>query len=177
MPNVLNFIAFQLVWFVVILSAAKGMILVGLLATLLFAVLQLFVSRYRQSDLKLLGLGFVAGMMLDSIWLNMGWIDYASSNTLGFAPLWIGCLWLNFMLTLNHSMSWMHSRLKMVAVMTLFAAPLSYFAGSKLGAVSLVEPAYAVPALSISWALLVPMLMCLARLWRQQETEVRHAVV
>lgn len=177
MPNLINFVAFQLVWFVVILTAAKGIMVYGLMATLLFAVVQVLVSRFRLSDLKLLGLGLVAGMMLDTIWFNLGWIDYASPAGWTLAPVWIGCLWMNFMLTLNHSMSWLHSRLKMVSIMTMFAAPLSYLAGSKLGAVTIVEPALAIPALSLSWAMLVPMLMCLARLWRQQETGGSHALV
>jgi hypothetical protein len=177
MRNVLNFIAFQAVWLIVILSAANGKLQYALLATAAFALVQVYFSRWRVTDIKLIGLGLLSGMMLDTIWLNMGWIGYAHGEMGGLAPWWIGCLWVNFMLTLNHSLSWLQPRLKMLGIMTVFAAPLSYLAGSKLEAVSLLDPGMAVLALSLSWALLVPMLMCLARLWHQQEEEGNHALV
>jgi len=177
MRNVLNFIAFQLVWLIVILAAANDKLTYALLATATFALIQVYFSRWRLTDIKLIGLGLLSGMMLDTIWLNLGWIAYADGQLGGLAPWWIGCLWVNFMLTLNHSLSWLQSRLKMLAMMTVFAAPLSYLAGSKLGAVTFLEPGISVLALSLSWALLVPMLMCLARLWHQQEEECNHALV
>ncbi|MCX4190887.1 DUF2878 domain-containing protein [Methylophaga sp. OBS1] len=177
MRNVLNFVAFQAVWLIVILAAAAGKPAYALLATATFAVVQVYFSRWRVTDIKLIVLGLLAGMMLDTIWLNMGWIGYAHGDIGGLAPWWIGCLWVNFMLTLNHSLSWLQPRLKMLGMMTVFAAPLSYLAGSKLGAVTLLEPGMAVLSLSLSWALLVPMLMCLARLWHRQEEEENHALV
>jgi hypothetical protein len=177
MANLLNFLAFQAVWFVVILSAAGGKPVYGIVATLTFAIVQIMTSHWRMTDLKLLLMGLVAGMMLDTIWLNLGLISYAANGELAMAPLWIGCLWVNFMLTLNHSMQWLQGRIKLMTWLTLFAAPLSYLAGSELGAVVLNAPATACIALSLSWAVLVPMLMSLARVWRQQEQEGKHAVV
>lgn len=177
MANILNFIAFQLVWVIVILSAAHQQLWYAMLATLMFAVVQVYFSRWRLTDIKLILLGLLAGMLLDTIWLNLGWIDYVGSSGAELVPWWIGCLWVNFMLTLNHSLSWLQYRLKMLAVLTMFAAPLSYLAGSKLGAVSFVDAGPAVMGLSLSWAILVPMLMCLARLWHQQEEAGKHALV
>lgn len=177
MANVLNFIAFQTVWFCVILGAAKDMLPIAYLATLTFILLQLYFSPWRVTDSKLLGLGLLTGMMLDTIWLNLGWIDYQQASQTGLAPAWIGCLWLNFMLTLTHSLGWLQQRTRLVVILTLFAAPLSYLAGSKLGAVSLIQPGSAVLALSLSWALMVPMLMSLARVWQRQEQEAKHALV
>ena len=177
MANVFNFVAFQAVWFCVILAAAANMLPLAYLATLTFMLLQLYFSRWRLTDSKLVGLGLLAGMMLDTIWLNLGLIDYQQTTQTGLAPLWIGCLWINFMLTLTHSLSWLQQRTKLVVFCTLFAAPLSYLAGSKLGAVTLLQPGSATLALSLSWALMVPMLMALARVWQRQEEEGKHALV
>lgn len=177
MANVFNFIGFQLVWFSVILAAANGTVVLAYLATLLFGLLQLYFSRWRLTDGRLMLLGLAAGMMLDTIWLNLGWIGYAATTETGLAPAWIGCLWINFMLTLTHSLSWLQQRTKLVVILTLFAAPLSYLAGSKLGAVSFVQPGVAVLALSVSWALMVPMLISLAHIWQRQEQEGKHALV
>lgn len=177
MPNILNFIAFQLVWLFVIVAAANDDMHFALLAITVFASVQLYFSRWRLTDIKLIALGLSAGMMLDTIWLNLEIISYAGGEIGQIVPWWIGYLWVNFMLTLNHSLSWLKHRLKMLTVFTIFAAPLSYLAGSKLGAVSFLQPGLAVLVLSLSWALLVPMLMCLARLWQQQEEEAKHALV
>lgn len=177
MANVFNFIAFQLVWFSVILTAANDMVLLGYGATLMFVVVQLYFSPWRLTDSRLILLGMVAGSMLDTIWLNLGWIGYEQAGQSGLAPVWISCLWINFMLTLTHSLSWLQQRTKLVVVMTLFAAPLSYLAGSKLGAVDFLEPGLAGLALSLSWALMVPLLLSLAHVWQRQEQEVKHALV
>lgn len=177
MPNVLNFVAFQLLWLLTVLVAAKDMAMYAIIGTLLFVTVQLIFSTWRLADFKLVVVGLVAGMLLDTLWLRQGWIVYASNSDSALAPLWIGCLWVNFMLTLNHSLSWLQQRLGWVVVCTVFAAPLSYYAASKLGAVSLSEPLLAVIGLSCSWAVLVTVMMKLARYWRLQDEEGKHALV
>ncbi len=177
MPNVLNFVAFQLLWLLTVLVAAKDMASYAIIGTLLFVMVQLIFSAWRLADFKLLLVGLVAGILLDTIWLRQGWIVYASASDSGLAPLWIGCLWVNFMLTLNHSLSWLQQRLGWVVACTVFAAPLSYYAGQALGAVSFSQPLPAVIGLSLSWAVLVPVMMRLARYWRLHDERGKHALV
>jgi len=175
MRNIFNFIAFQLVWLIAVLTAAKDTSLYALAAITLFAVLQLTCSHCRLADSKLIITGIVVGMLLDTVWLNLGWITYAADLETGLPPLWIAALWANFMLTLNHSLSWLQNRRVLLIVFTLFAAPLSYYAGAKVGAVTLVEVVPAVIALALSWSLVVPMFMALAMYWQQKDEEASYA--
>lgn len=175
MRNIFNFIAFQLVWLITVLTAAKGTSVYAMAAIAIFVVLQLAYSHCRLADSKLIITGIVVGMLLDTVWLNLGWIDYAADLNTGLPPLWIAVLWANFMLTLNHSLSWLQHRRMLLVVFTLFAAPLSYYAGAKVGAVTLVEVVPAVIALALSWSLAVPIFMTLATHWRQKNEETSYA--
>jgi len=79
------------------------------------------------------------------------------------APPWILGLWALFATTLNVSLNWLKGRWLVAALLGGIAGPLSYWAGARLGAVVLVEPVPALVALSIGWAILMPLLMALAR--------------
>lgn len=175
MANILNFLAFQSVWFITVLTAAKGSSLYAVGAVSIFAIVQVIFSQCRWADIKLLVTGLVVGMLLDSVWLNLGWIAYAADPQTGWPPIWIGALWLNFMLTLNHSLSWLKKRYGVIVICTLVAAPLSYYAGSKLGAVTLLEFVPALVALALSWSVAVPMFMALAERWQGDDKEARYA--
>jgi len=167
--NILNFVAFQLVWFIAIFSAASNKSFLAIPAVLFFAVVQIFYSRCKLTDLTLVLIGFVIGMTIDSIWLNLHWIDYSDIYFSSVAPLWIGCLWINFMLTLNHSMSWLNHRLLWLSVLSLIAAPLSYYAGARAGAIILNEPLLALIAVALSWAIWIPVAMHIANRLRNKE--------
>lgn len=173
MANVFNFIAFQLVWFISIFSAAANSSHYALLVTAMFIIIQLALSPWKKTDSKLILLGLAAGMLLDSVWLNLELMNYADKTFIHIAPWWIGCLWINFMLTLNHSLSWLQYKPVSLALLCIVAAPLSYYAGSEAGAVSLNTPVLALAVVSISWALWIPMLMKVANHWRYKEETAR----
>ncbi|BDZ72749.1 MULTISPECIES: DUF2878 domain-containing protein [Methylophaga] len=174
MVNVFNFIAFQLVWFISIFSAAANSSHYALLATALFIIFQLALSPWKKTDIKLILLGLSAGMLLDTVWLNLDLMNYIDKTFIHVAPWWIGCLWINFMLTLNHSLSWLQRKPVLLGLLCIVAAPLSYYAGSEAGAVSLNTPFLALAVVSISWALWIPLLMQIANHWRHKE-ETEHA--
>ncbi|WP_330111107.1 DUF2878 domain-containing protein [Methylophaga thalassica] len=175
MANIFNFIAFQLVWFISIFSAAAESSRYALIATALFIIIQLWLSPWKKTDIKLILLGLIAGMLLDSIWLNTMLMNYADKTFVYLAPCWIGCLWINFMLTLNHSLSWLQHKPALLALLCIVAAPLSYYAGSEAGAVTLNTPFLALALVSISWAIWIPVLMRFANHWREREEAEQHA--
>ncbi|WP_438970462.1 DUF2878 domain-containing protein [Methylophaga sp.] len=177
MGNILNFIAFQLVWFVVVVTAAKETSIYAIAAITVFTAMQLLYSHCRLADSKLLVTGVIIGTLLDTVWLNLGWIVYAADTGTGFAPLWVAALWANFTLTLNHSLNWLKNRLSVLIPCSFLAAPLSYYAGSKLGAVSLPETVTAYTALAVSWSILIPVFMSLAKYWQHKDKEAEHALV
>lgn len=161
---ILNFVAFQLGWFACVLGAAHGWAWAGTtVAAVLVTAHVLFASRPAE-ELKLVGIALAIGAIWDSALLAFGWIDFTSGFLVhGLAPHWILALWALFAMTLNVSLGWLKKRLAIAAVLGAVSGPLAYWGGARLGAVTFVNPVFAVIALSIGWAVITPALARLAR--------------
>ena len=175
--NIINFVLFQLSWLVCVLSGAAGNNLPAILVTVFFVIVhfRFFASHY--ADSRLIVAGLLVGLVLDSFYSAAGLMAYNAQSWPPVAPWWILCLWVNFMLTLNHSLGWLLERPLLAALLAAIGSPLSYYAGQKLGALTWQQPELLVIVAAISWAIAVPFLCLLAKRWRQQEQAIQHAVV
>jgi len=68
-----------------------------------------------------------------------------------------------FATTLNVSLNWLHGRWLLAVVLGGVSGPLAYWAGARLGAVTMPSPELALGALAVGWAALMPAFMVLAR--------------
>lgn len=156
-----NALGFQGVWFATVAGAGSGRPWLGPLAALLFAVLTLAASSERRSDLVLVALAIPFGFAMDSVWVRLGLMEFASPwPSTDWAPAWILALWVGFALTVNHSLSYVCERPALAAVLGAVAGPLAYVAAERaFGAVALTAPtAVVVGILGAAWALTVPLL-------------------
>ena len=147
-------LGFQGFWWVAVLGENSGI-------SLLIALLALYfiASPTRLTDLKVLPLALL-GWALDGLLTLMGVFSFTSW------PLWLGLLWLGFVLTLGHSLRWLRSwpRYAQAAVGAV-AGTASYVAGWRLGAVNLpLGLVMSVLPLALSWGALLPWLI----LWDQR---------
>lgn len=133
--NLLNAALFQLTWFACVLGGAAGSSVWGALA--LASLLAFSGTRpLLRSDLVFAaGLGLV-GLVLDTLWIRTGVLDYGSA----IAPAWIIMLWMGVGLTLNHSLALFAGRPWLGGLMAGAAAPLSYLGGERLGGVEVPDP-------------------------------------
>ncbi len=156
---------FQISWPACVLGAAYGVVWAGLLVVIGMACWQLKAANRHQLDIRMVGLCLGAGLVLDTLWLQLGLLEFASPWPWpGLAPLWIMLLWLALGLVINHSMRFFKNRLVLVGVFGGIGSPLSYYAASRLGAVEWLAPAWQVVlAVGLSWALLLPLLFWVAR--------------
>jgi hypothetical protein len=72
-------------------------------------------------------------------------------------------MWMLFATTFNVSFRWLQSRIALAGVMGAIFGPVSYYSGAKIGAVTLIDPMAAMIALTVSWGLMLPGLLLLAR--------------
>jgi hypothetical protein len=159
----LNVALFQAGWFACVLGAARGAPWLGPLVVLAAAALHLRVARRPLLELYLLLSAAALGLLVDSLLLSSGWLEYPNGLWLaGFAPYWIVAMWMLFATTLNVSLAWLHGRLVLAALLGAVGGPLSYLAGEKLGGIYLLQPVAALAALAIAWAIAMPTLMMLA---------------
>lgn len=163
MRLLLNFAAFQIGWFACVLGAANGLPWLGPVVVAAVVALHLAMVRRPLPELYLLLVAMVIGLAVDSLLLATGCLRYSTGLWLpGLAPYWIIAMWALFATTLNVSMGWMRGRPVLTALMGAVGGPLSYLAGEKLGAIELIQPIAALAALSLAWAMAMPLLMRLA---------------
>ncbi len=166
-----NFFQFQVGWFALVLGAAQGYPWLGAAVALaLLAVnLRLDSLPWREGSL-LLAVGFV-GWLWESLLHGAGLVRFnpgAGPHLFGWmAPLWMAVLWMNFASTLNVSLAWLQGRHRLAALCGAVGGPLAFFAGEKLGAITLVEGWLTLGVLGLAWLLFTPLLLWAAPRWRR----------
>jgi len=162
--TLINFVAFQVGWFACVLSASIGMPWIGLLVVGAVVALHIWLTDQTRHEIRLLLMCVACGLIFDSLLVSSGWVVYPSGMMIpGFAPYWILAMWALFSTTLNGSMGWLKSNLVLASVAGAVFGPLSYLAGQRLGAIELVDFGSSMIALAVIWALVMPILIHVAR--------------
>ena len=153
--NSLNFILFQLGWFVCVLYPGP----IGALSALgLVAVHFLLVSQSRYAELQFIGLGTVVGSALDGLWLNTGILSDGQDQAV-LTPPWLVGIWALFMTTLSHSLDWISRKAWLPFVLAPVAGPFAYWSASQLGAVELPHLLPSLIALAVGGLVVFPALL------------------
>ena len=156
---------FQAAWPACVIGAAFDFAWAGVLVVGMLVFWQLHASRRHPLDALIVGACLSIGLILDTAWIRLGLLEYAMPwPSPEYAPAWIMLLWLALALVINHSMALFKQRLLLIAALGGVGSPLSYFAGSRFGAVEWMAPAWQVVlATGLSWAIILPALFWLAR--------------
>lgn len=170
MKNVANFILFQAGWFACVSAAAQGRMWLGPLAVLAVVTVHLFLiarPTERRWELRYILVVGLVGMLADTGLGLLGAMRYPTSEavwSLALVPPWITALWVLFATLPHHSLGWLRTRPYLAAGLGALGGPLSYLAGTRLGAVAAGDqPLLTWGALSIEYALVTPLLLRLAR--------------
>ena len=162
--TVLNALFLQGLWFATVMGAARGWMTPAIICFGGFLLFQVMYGEQARHDLLIGLIAAAAGFFVDTLWVQLGWVAF--SHALPFpdvAPWWIVMLWCGLALTINSSLSWLKSRLAAAALLCLISGSLSYYAASRIGAVEIIEPAWFFVCLGLSWAVLIPGLLWIAR--------------
>ncbi len=171
-----NFAAFQVGWFSSVLGAAAGMPWIGPLVFLGVLALHLRLARIPFNELGLVIACGIVGLWYDSLLVTFGWVSYPAGQWHAtLAPYWIVTMWMLFGTTLNASLGWLRNRPALAIVLGGIAGPLSYLAGEKLGAMSFDNFEAAIFALTVGWALMLPLLTRLATELNGMDPNQEHA--
>lgn len=159
-----NLIGFQLVWLSTVAGAGMGLWWPGLLVLAVFAAWQLGCSHCPKADLKLMLVAVTLGLLVDSAWIWLGLLNFASPLPWTWlAPIWILVLWAGFALTLNHSMAGLRSHPVLAVAFGALGGPLAYWiAASAWKAATVAEGPWPYLAIGLAWALMTPALLYLS---------------
>lgn len=159
----------QVLWFAVILGVAHDRMAPAWVWFVIFCGWHFLLGGGSRRDVGTVALATALGVALDSAWLRLGWLGFNHPLPLAdLAPYWIAMLWAGVGLSLNHGLQWLQQRPALAAACAAASAPLSYLAAARLGAVDIFESVL-YPWLSLSWAIVVPALLLLARRTRRPE--------
>ena len=157
--KIINFILFQLVWFICILGAAINETYTAVAFSLLLILLHFYLVKDRKNELKILLVASIIGFLFDGFLLKSELVLYTNHGwSYSITPLWIIVLWMGFAITLNSSLSWLKKKIKLSAVFGAIGGPLAYLAGEKLEAVTLMAPITLI-VIAIGWSLITPLLI------------------
>jgi hypothetical protein len=162
----LSLVGYQLVWFIAVIGAARGLAWPGIVGTLIYALCQLIVARRFRADLSLMAMAMAMGLLLDGVLIHAGLANYAAPwPSTRLAPAWILALWAAFSLTFTQSLAYLQTRLTLAALLGAAGGPLAYLGASRgWNAVSFASPSWhALLCLGIGWGLATPALAWFAR--------------
>ena len=161
---IMNAVVFQIGWLLCVLAGANHVPWLGTLAGLLIVAWHISYANSPRSELLLVLSAGVIGSVWDSLLVYAGWLQYPSGMLIeNTAPHWIVAMWMLFATTLNVSLKWLKQRPLLASIFGAVGGPGAYFAGYKLGGVEMPDLTTAMIALALGWALLMPLLMELAR--------------
>jgi hypothetical protein len=167
----INLLAFQIGWFSCVLGAANGYPLLGPLTCVAVVIVHIWLTTRPLSELALIALTGLLGVVFDSLLLRSGWLSYANGTIwAGIAPHWIIAMWLSFATTLNVSLRWLRGRIGVALAVGAVGGPVSYLAGEQLGALAFVATSEAIAALAIGWGAVLPLLI-----WLSEQLDVAPA--
>lgn len=178
---IVNFVVFQAVYAACVLGAANGHLWLGPLAGLLLFPLNLRFVSDRGAELRLWIAAGLVGAVLDSGLLALGVFDFPAVTRIApetalsgwVVPPWIVTLWVAVGTALRSSLAWLGRDLRLAVLFGALGGPLSFWSGSRLGATILPLGPASFAALSVEYAVVLPLLLILSgRRSRPQPTSV-----
>jgi hypothetical protein len=162
---VANFVVFQIAWFTCVGSVARNLSSLGLAVIAIAVGIHLLSVRHRASALSLAVASLLIGVIIEYILAATQATQFdRNALAIGSAPLWMIAMWALFSTTLNVSMRWLQGKYVLATVLGAVAGPLSYLAGSKMGALTLPLD-YSLIIIGACWAVAMPLLLLSAKKW------------
>jgi hypothetical protein len=154
MPILINIAAYQAAWFACVLGAANQLPWLGTATALVIVLVHVLRAQNADVELKLVGIAALVGVALDSGLSSARLIEFNTGVLIdGMTPHWMLALWIAFATTLLHSLNWLMKRPIWAAVFGALGGPMAYYAGVKLGAMSITAGTASFLAIGAAWAL------------------------
>lgn len=165
MRTAINIALFYAGWFATVLLAARGWGWAAFAASLAVVAVHMLMDEDRAGEARLVVLAAVLGIVAEALLIVSGASRYALGEPVSpLPPLWLVGLWMAFATTMNVSLGWLKSRIGLAALLGAVAGPASYYAGARLGAMTLAEPQWqSLVLIAVIWALAFPLLILAAR--------------
>lgn len=161
----LNAGLFQLAWLLCVIGGTA----VALPTTAVVLTVHLYLADHPAAELRFLLFALLLGLVTDRLLMHFGVLRFGEVT---LQPLWLLCLWPLFASTCSYALRFFQGRWLLCALVGGLSAPLSYFGGSRLADVALLEPLWlAIFIIACTWALVFPVMMLVHRQMFRWRTE------
>lgn len=143
--TIINFIGYNLVWYLSITSYKYSLPIYGI-AGILFLLWHLATHNQKINQLLLIGIMSPIGWGVE--WLHATYA-YKFNHT-DSIPIWLMILWCCFSCTLTESLNRLIKHKRMAVISGVIFGPLAYVAAESLGAIS-IQQTHGIMILSMSW--------------------------
>ncbi len=163
--KVVNLVNYQVAWLACVAGAAQGWYWLGPIVVALLTLFHLTVMPHRRRELVFLLLVGVLGFAIDTAHAAGGAFSFAErSNYSWLCPPWMAALWVIFATLFHSSLAWLRGRYLLGAALGAVGGPLAYYAGARIGAITLGPlPALGLLTVAGVWALATPLLLRLSQ--------------
>ena len=160
---ILPLLGFQLVWLACAFGAARDLPWPGLAAAALMLALYLRGTDDRKPATIVILAAAALGFAVETAMVANQWLRYGAAwPSATFAPAWIVGLWAAFGATLKVTDAMLGERRLLAAALGFLLAPVAYFAGAQLGALSISVPQWSgYLVIAFVWACAWPALLIL----------------
>ena len=161
----LTLLAYQATWFSAVIGASHGLSWPGIVAAGAFAAWRLTISSHRMLEARLAIVALGLGLVLETLWVRSGLLEYRATWSWLDAPGWILALWLAFAMTLLPLLGYLQRRLLLAAAFGAIGGPLASWGAARGWSVArFPDPAWhGLLAVAVGWAMAMPLLAWLAR--------------
>jgi hypothetical protein len=152
MTVIVQFVVFQLVWWGLVISAQRGLDIIGWVLALIFVAVALKNQNKEQRIKETIFILTVAsiGFVVDGLIAISGLVTYMTASNI--VPVWLFFMWLAFAVTLKTSMQPFLKNIKVAVVSGLIFGPLSYEAGRAVGLIEFHHEIGARLVYALVWA-------------------------
>lgn len=141
-------------------TSAPGL---GVALALGLVAIHLWLAYDRTTQFKIVLFTAVLGLLIDSLQLWCGIFTFSEGIVVPWLPPpWMTVLWIQFATTFRYCLSRLNNRPFLSSFFGLIGAPLAFFAGERLGAITFLTPRILhFGVLALIWSFAVPLLFLL----------------
>lgn len=158
-----NLIRYQITWFSGVLGVAHDRADLGAFIGFLMIAMHFRTTDHPLREYKTVLSTLVLGLLLETLLIRNGWVDYGDVAQLFGVPIWLWVLWAMFGSTLNGCLRFFRTRPLWSCLFGVIGGPLAWLGGESLGALQLSSHDQSLWALALGWGVLLPILTQIAR--------------
>ena len=155
MSPLINSLAYYLCWYTLIAWQTPPYSWLAIGFVCVFAIAHFYYAKQKKAEFLYSIQITVIGTLIDSIFMLFNVYEFNSGQRF-LIPIWLVLIWFNFSMLLSVSLRFLNGRWLLAGLLGGIFAPLSYHAGSVLGAVLFPNPLLAYFLLALVWTFALP---------------------